>query len=131
MTTKPKFYFTAYKNSFKVLVQNLESLSVQQIQSIENFVKERKGIFDFNTYSFIIQKKLEFSEFTNLIKNSSINPILINNPLKEKDIKRVSFGQYKGMSYSEIPDSYLEWLRGNYHGKDRSFIDAELKKRKL
>ncbi len=131
MIVKPKFYFTAYKNSFKVLVQNLESLSVEQIQSIERFVNARKGIFDFTTYTFIIQKKLEFEEFVNLIKNSSLSPILINNPLKQLDINRVSFGQYKGMSYSEIPNSYLEWLKGNYHGKDRNFIDLELKKRKL
>ena len=131
MIVKPKFYFTAYKNSFKVLVQNLESLSVEQIQAIEKFVNARKGIFDFTTYTFVIQKKLEFEEFVKLVQNSSLSPILINNPPKEKDIKRVSFGQYKGMSYSEIPDSYLVWLKGNYHGVDRSFIDLELKKRKL
>ena len=44
---------------------------------------------------------------------------------------RIGFGQYKGMLFNELPDSYLQWLKGNYRGKDREIIDLELKSRNL
>ena len=128
---KPKFIFTSYRNSFKVFVENLEKLSVEQIQNIEKFVEIRKGVFDFSTYTFVIQKKIEFEEFEKLIKLLSLNIVLINNPVKEIQRERVGFGQYKGMYYSELPDSYLIWLKGNYHGSDKKIIDSEIKRRKL
>ena len=49
----------------------------------------------------------------------------------KKEKSRVGFGQYKGMYYSDIPASYLIWLKSNYRGFDKEFIEAELKKRKL
>ena len=131
MKQKPKFYFTELAHSLKVEVKNLEALSVAQIVAIEQFVEKRRGVFDFSTYTFVLQKKLTFEEFSKLIQESKLDAIVINNPLKVEAEKRVSFGQYKGVSYSEIPDSYLLWLKSNYHGKEQSYIDAELKKRKL
>jgi len=128
---KPKFIFTAYQKSFKVLIENLEKLSVEQIQEIENFVSIRKGVFDFNTYTFVIQKKIEFEEFTKLLSLLSFNAITINCPLIKKEKKRVSFGQYKGMYFDELPDSYLLWLKSNYHGTEKKSIEEELKHRKL
>ena len=126
-----KFIFTDYKHSFKVVVENLEKLSVEDIQSIEAFVSMRKGIFDFNNYSFIIQKKIDFYEFTKLIENSSINAFCIHKPQIVLNKKRVGFGQYKGMQYSEIPDSYLLWLKSNYNGVDKKTIEKEIIFRKL
>ncbi len=131
MKQKPKFYFTELAHSLRVEVKNLEALSVAQIVAIEQFVKERRGIFDFSTYSFVLQKKLTFEEFVKLVEESSLDAVVINNPLKVEAERRVSFGQYKGVSYSELPDSYLLWLKSNYHGKERSYIDAELKRRRL
>lgn len=128
---KPLFVFTAFKSSFKVLVKNLESLSVLQIQEIEEFVSKRKGLFDFSTYSFVIQKKIEFKEFVKLVELSSLNASCIDNPIIVQVKPRVSFGQYKGMLYSELPDSYLLWLKDNYSGAQRSVLDAELAFRRL
>jgi len=127
---KARFIFTGYKNSFKVFVKNLESLSVSQIQEIQKFVEARKGIFDFTTYTFVIQKRLEFEEFVKVIDLLPINAIVTNDPVKEIQKDRVGFGQYKGMYYSELPDSYLVWLQSNYHGPDKELIDSELKRRK-
>lgn len=127
----PKFIFTSLKNSFKVVVQNLEELEVKQIVAIEAFVQKRKGIFDFKSYSFVIQKRLEFSEFQKLIKSLNFEVICINKPLEIKRNPKISFGQYKGMQYNEIPDSYLLWLKNNYNGKDKDIIISELKRRKL
>jgi len=125
------FHFTALAHSFKVHVSNLALLSVEQIQEIESFVQKRNGVFDFNTYSFSLQKKIEFNEFVKLINNSSIEAICINEPLISKVQARISFGQYKGMYYNELPDSYLIWLKGNYSGLQRETIMGELQKRGL
>lgn len=128
---KAHFIFTKYSNSISVHVENLEQLSVAQIQDIEAFVRERKGIFDFNLYTFIIQKKLEFNEFLSLIANSSIDAVCEEKSLNVQQRERVEFGKYKGMLYCDIPDSYLIWLKSNYMGKDRDTIEAELKFREL
>lgn len=125
------FEFTPYKHSYRVHIPNLEKLSVQEIQKIEKFVSNRKGVFDFSTYSFSIQKKVDFFEFEKLIECSFEDVTLINKPLLHVSQTRVSFGKYKGMYYSEIPDAYLLWLKNNYNGKDKEEISKELKKRKL
>lgn len=131
MSTKPHYIFTKLYNSFSVHVANLEQLSVSQIQRIEFFVKERKGIFDFSTYTFVIQKKLEFEEFVLLLKKSEIDALCEENFLKTQQTQKIEFGKYKGLAYSDLPDSYLLWLKSNYSGKNRDTIDAELKFRNL
>ncbi|PLY13976.1 hypothetical protein CVO_04650 [Sulfurimonas sp. CVO] len=127
----PYFIFTKYPNSFSVYVKNLEDLSVEQIQKIEAFVKERKGIFDFSSYAFVIQKRLEFGEFVSLLQKISINAKCEEKFLKTQQTQRVEFGKYKGLTYSDLPDSYLLWLKSNYKGKNRDAIDAELHYREL
>ena len=128
---KANLVFTQYAKSFNVHITNLEQLSVEQIQEIENFVKIRNGIFDFNAYSFSIQKKIEFPEFVELIQYSNIQAKLSEHIIQVKFQPRVSFGQYKGMQYNELPDSYMLWLKSNYRGYDRDAIEKELKRRKL
>jgi len=128
---KANLIFTQYAKSFSVHIKNLEKLSVEQIQEIENFVKVRKGVFDFNTYTFSIQKKIEFPEFVELIQYSNIQAKLSENIIQVKSQPRVGFGQYKGMQYNELPDSYMLWLKSNYRGYDRETIEKELKRRKL
>ncbi|MEA1891291.1 MAG: DUF3820 family protein [Campylobacterota bacterium] len=128
---KAKFIFTKYNNSFNVKIENLENLSVKQIQEIENFVRVRNGIFDFNNYQFIIQKRLEFNEFVSLLAQCGIDTTCKENIIKQKYQARVGFGKYKGMFYSDIPDSYLLWLKNNYQGKDRDSLEVELAKRSL
>ena len=128
---KPSFIFTSLRNSFSVHIPNLESLSVEQIQEIESFVHTRKGVFDFSTYKFSVQKRMEYVEFIKLIDSLSLDVNCSNNPLVIKAKPRVGFGQYKGMQYSELPDSYLLWLHGNYSGSDKSIILQEIKTRRL
>ena len=125
------FIFTKYHNSFSVYVKNLEQLSVEQIQEIQDFVNIRNGIFDFNRYTFSIQKKIEFEEFCKLIEQSTVDAQCTEHIIEKKDQARVGFGQYKGMQYNELPDSYMLWLKNNYRGYDRDTIEKELKRRKL
>jgi len=128
---KANFTFTQYAKSFSVHIKNLERLSVEQIQEIENFVKKRKGIFNFETYSFSIQKKIEFQEFVELVNQSNIAAICKEYIIQKESQPRVGFGQYKGMQYNELPDSYMLWLKTNYRGYDRDIIDKELKRRSI
>ena len=129
--SKAHFVFTKLHNSFSVHVKNLENLSVEQIQTIESFVRERKGLFDFNTYTFVIQKRLEFNEFVSLLQKSAIDVTCEENFLKIQQTQRVEFGKYKGLEYCDLPDSYLLWLKSNYSGKSREIVEAEIKFRNL
>jgi len=129
---KPNFIFTKYKNSFNVYVSNLEELSVAQIQDIEAFVANRKGFFDFNTYTFTIPKKIEFNEFITLVKHLNFDVKCVEKENKQnREEQTIEFGQYKGMFYKELPDAYILWLNNNYIGKDRTIISEELKNRNL
>jgi len=128
---KAKLVFTKYKSSFSVLVENLESLEVSQIKQLQEFVSLRSGVFDFDTYTFVIQKRLEFYEFLELLKYSNISSTCREHILTQKQNVKVSFGKHKGMMYSDLPDSYLLWLKSSYRGKERDIIDAEIKARKL
>lgn len=126
---KPFFIFTQLNSCFKVKVANLENLSVEQIKSIQNFVEVRKGVFDFDTYSFVIQKKIEFSEFLSLLKHLGIDAECEEEFEFSTTDAKIEFGKYKGVSYTEVPDSYLLWLKSNYNGKDRETITNEIQRR--
>lgn len=128
---KPNLVFTKGKDSFNVYVENLEKLSVEKIQELENFAKQRKGVFDFDTYTFVIPKRLRYDEFILLLKYVNIEAVCEENIIIPQTKPRVGFGQYKGMQYNELPDSYMLWLKTNYNGQDRDVIEQELKKRKL
>ncbi|QOP45716.1 putative quorum-sensing-regulated virulence factor [Sulfurimonas paralvinellae] len=130
--SKPQFVFTQRKNSFSVHIPNLEDLSVADIQIIETFVENRKGIFDFNTYTFVIPKKLEFHEFIALLKHINMNAECSQQEMGNSSSSNVvSFGQYKGMLYSDLPDAYLLWLKDNYRGRESAFVRQELTNRNL
>ena len=128
---KPILIFTKKKNSFNVSIKNMEQLSVAQIQELESFVKSRNGIFDFERYEFKINKNIEYTEFIKLIDYTNIDCSMEENIIVEKQYPRIGFGQYKGMQYNELTDSYMLWLKANYRGVDREVIDKELKNRKL
>lgn len=128
---KPHFIFTKQNNSFSVHVKNLEELSVKQIHNIESFVKIRKGYFNFETYTFTIYKKLEYYEFVKLLDLLHVEAFVQEAALEIKSSAKISFGQYKGMFYWELPDSYLLWLKNNYTGKEREIICDEVIKHKL
>ena len=129
---KIELLFTRYPNSFRVSVENLEQLSVAQIQELQKFVMVRHGYFDFDKACFSIQKRLSFTEFKKLLSSLNIDALVSEKELQTiTHSEQISFGQYKGMLYSELPDSYLLWLKKNYNGKDRAIIVAQLQKRKL
>ena len=115
----------------QVEIPNLESLSVEQIQELQKFVEQRKGLFDFESYSFVIQKRLDLNGFVKLLESLGIEADVEERFVERKKVPRVSFGQYKGLLFSELPDSYLLWLKNNYKGYQRKFVEEELKSRNL
>ena len=127
----PQLIFTQYTNSYSVWIPNLEKLSVEQIQQLQKFTDARKGIFDFEKYSFKIRKKMEFYEFVSLIKHLGIVSTCRENIIVKKSQPRIGFGQYKGMQYNELSDSYMLWLKTNYRGYERELLEEELKRRSL
>jgi len=129
---KPHFIFTQRKNSFSVHIPNLEELSVSDIQAIQTFVTNRKGIFDFNSYTFSIPKRIEFYEFVSLLKHLGMQAECTQKEMiLEPQSNIVSFGEYKGMPYSKLPNAYLIWLKHNYRGKELEYIQQELQRRAL
>lgn len=128
---KPHFIFTKNKDSFSVHVKNLEELNVKQIQEIEQFVKARNGYFDFNIYTFTIRKNLEYQEFVKLLHTLHVEAFTQESLLPLKNSARITFGQYKGMLYSELPNSYLLWLKNNYIGKERETVCDEIAERDI
>jgi len=128
---KAQLYFTKHRHSFTVFVKNMEELSVTQIQELEKFSMLRHGYFNFEKYSFTIQKNLAFHEFVQVIHSLKISSDIYETVSNSKQNKKISFGKYKGMFYSELPDSYLLWLKSNYNGEDRILINDELKSRNL
>ncbi len=130
-TVKPHFIFTKYTNSFSVYVENLEKLSVEQIQELQNFVAQRKGVFDFNSFTFVIQKRLDFEEFTVLLKHSKIDAECEEKIVYTSTDEKIEFGKYKGMKIFELPDTYLLWLKSNYRGPQRESIENEIQRRTL
>ncbi len=124
--------FTRYRASYTVYVKNMQELSVSQIQELEHFVSVRHGYFDFHTFSFSIQKKIGFKEFTKLLSSLDITAVVEEKIVKNtEDTAKINFGKYKGMLYNDLPDSYLLWLSKNYSGKDRNIITQELQNRNL
>jgi len=127
---QPLFIFTRHANSFSVRVENLEKLDISQIQEIERFVHERKGVFDFQTYTFVIQKRIEFEEFCMLLNHLGIEATCQENFAKpHPSSTKIEFGKYKGAQLCELPDEYLEWLKRNYRGGQREEIEQEYRRR--
>jgi hypothetical protein len=126
---KPLFIFTQHTNSFSIHIPNLEELSVQKIQEIESFVRQRHGVFDFESYTFSIQKRINFKEFCNIVTLTNLNAVMQEKSVTTNKAQRISFGKYKGLLYSELPDFYLIWLKRNYMGKERDAIAKEIQSR--
>lgn len=130
--TKPQLLFRGLQNSYCVVVQNLELLSVAQIQELQKFVANRHGYFDFETFTFCIQKRITFSEFVKLLHFLEIRADVEEQIVQSSECAmQIGFGKYKGMLYTELPDSYLLWLKKNYNGSERETLMDELRRRSL
>ena len=133
--TVPKLRFVAYSEYYTIIVENLALLSVDQIKELEAFAAQRRGRLDFATSAFRIGKRISFEHFNKTLELCGIKADTIEsepvNQITPASNTPVGFGQYKGMSYSELPQEYLLWLKHNYRGREREFVDQELQSRSL
>ena len=119
-----------------MIVENLTSLSVPQIQQLERFAGERRGRLDFSTSKIRIHKRIDFSHFNQTLVLSGIMAATIESevvplvPPKAVDTL-IGFGKYRGTSYSELPLEYLLWLKQNYQGHERPNIEQECRNRSV
>jgi len=53
-------------------------------------------------------------------------------PIKEKisDMATINFGKFKGQKWTDLDESYLQWLSTNLNSNDRQIAIAELESRK-
>ena len=136
----PLLRFIAYRDYYVVRVENLAQLSVPQIQQIEAFAEERRSRLDFSNASMRIWKRIDFAHFNKTLALAGIMADTIESEVvpqkraQETPVQEnpsIGFGKYKGMRYSELPEPYLLWLKGNYNGPERSAIESELRRRSL
>lgn len=140
-----KLIFFEHKNSFTLQIVNLDRLSVEQIKVLEDFCRVRRGIFDFEKERISIQKRLSQEDVEKLFQLLKIDvqffePQNIAKKKPEKSEKaarpkepsaKITFGKYKGKSYSELPDNYLQWLAKNYNGSENENISNEIMRRTI
>ena len=137
----PLLRFIPHRDYFDVIVENLTSLTVPQIQAIEQFATQRRSQLDFDTSSFRIYKRIDFDHFNRLLDSVGIiadtieSEIKYSEPSTDHDLPPedpvVSFGKYKGQRMSQLPDHYLSWLKKNYNGPMRNSIEYECHRRSL
>jgi hypothetical protein len=135
----PLLRFVAYRDFYIVKVENLTQLTVPQIKQLEAFATERRSTLDFNKASIKIWKRIDYDHFNKTLELAGIVANTIESeiakpqdaPQQPRHSPKVGFGKYKGLSYSELPNDYLLWLKRNYNGPERSAIENELQARSL
>lgn len=133
--TPPRLRFVSYSEYYMIIVENLPELSVNQIRQLEAFAEQRRARLDFTNATIRIGKRITFDHFNRTLELCGINADTIESePLNQIETlpeTPIGFGQYKGMSYSELPEDYLLWLKFNYRGRERELVDQELQRRSL
>ncbi|MEA3374033.1 MAG: hypothetical protein U9Q62_10160 [Campylobacterota bacterium] len=126
----PLLRFVAHYDCCDIIVENLPSLTVPQIQQLEKFASDRRGQLDFSNSKIRIHKRIDFEYFNRILELSGIQADTIESEVvKATPVKAVNaligFGKHRGTSYSELPVEYLLWLKQNYQGHERQYIEQE------
>lgn len=136
---RPLLRFIAFYDHCKIRVENLEALTVPQIQKLEAFALQRRSRLDFATSEMVIWKRIDYAHFNRLIEASGIAADTVESEIRKPAASSeavtpdpvVGFGKHRGMRYRDLPEHYLMWLKSNYSGPERGFIEAELSRRHL
>jgi hypothetical protein len=135
----PLLRFVAYRDYYTVTVENLTELTVPQIRRLEAYAAQRRSLLDFSTARMRIWKRIDFAHFNKTLELAGIAADTIESEIVRPAGKPaapvqdpvIGFGKHRGMRYSDIPESYLLWLKNNYSGTERGLIEAELSRRGL
>lgn len=137
----PLLRFIAYRDYYTVRVENLTLLTVPQIRQLEAYASERRSVLDFNTATMRIWKRIDYAHFNktlltagiaaDTIESEIVRPDSVPAPPLPVEESVIGFGKHRGLRYSDLPESYLLWLKNNYSGSERGLIEAELSRRSL
>ncbi|MDF1881241.1 hypothetical protein JHD50_07990 [Sulfurimonas sp. MAG313] len=128
-----KLSYTQYSKQFICKIQNINELSVQTLQELENFASTRSGSLDYTKESFCIPKRIALSHVQELFKLKGLDVFITEEEAKRQRISNmatINFGKYKGTKWTDLDDTYLLWLSKNLNSDDRQIAISELESRK-
>lgn len=125
--------YTQYHREFVCKIENIQELSVQTLQELENFASARSGKLDYNTESFTIPKRIELQHLQEIFKAKGMDVFITEHEPKKSAISQsatINFGKFKGQKWTDLDEEYLVWLSQNISSEDRHVALAELDRRK-
>lgn len=125
--------YTQYSKKFICKIENINELSVQTLQTLEDFASSRSGSLDYEKESFSIPKRIEIQHLRELFKLKELDVFITEKEAQTNFIANtatINFGKFKGTKWSELETPYLTWLTKNLNSDDRQTAIAELERRK-
>lgn len=125
--------YTQYHREFVCKIENIQELSVQTLQELEEFATARSGKLDYNTESFTIPKRIEIQHLQEIFKAKGMDVFITEQEPKKSEISQsamINFGKFKGQKWTDLDAEYLVWLSQNISSQDKQVALAELDRRK-
>ena len=110
------------------VIKNYDELDENSIQELIEFSQQRGGFFREDLKRFSIKKRASIEYFEQLFALLDIEvtvqkphekiDIFARDPLKaprEAD-EVIGFGKYKGQTWGELSQEYLQWIQGSMQG---------------
>ncbi len=125
--------YTQYARYFSCKIDNINELSVETLQKLENFAADRSGTLDYEKESIIIPKRIELQYLQDLFQLKGLDVFITEKEPQKHAISQnaiINFGKFKGQKWTELSDDYLTWLSKNINSEDRQTALVELERRK-
>ena len=128
-----KLTYIQYGKYFVCKIENINELSVQTLQQLEDFASSRSGSLDYEKESFTIPKRIELHHLQELFHLKGMEVFISEGEPRKQKISHtatINFGKFKGQKWTDLEDDYLLWLTKNLNSDDRQVAIAELEARK-
>lgn len=125
--------YIQYNREFVCKIENIQELSVQTLQALEEFASVRSGKLDYTTESFTIPKRIELQHLQEIFKAKGMDVFITEKEPKKSEISQsatINFGKFKGQKWTDLDAEYLLWLSQNISSQDKQVALAELDRRK-
>jgi uncharacterized protein (DUF3820 family) len=125
--------YTQYHREFVCKIENIQELSVQTLQELEDFASQRSGKLDYTTESFTIPKRIELQHLQEIFRAKGMDVFITEHEPKKSAISEtatINFGKFKGQKWTDLEEDYLKWLSQNISSQDKQTALAELDRRK-
>jgi len=125
--------YTQYSKQFICKIENINELSVETLQKLENFATQRSGKMDYERESFMIPKRIEIKHLQELFTLMEMNVFIVEKAPQRKAIANtatINYGKFKGTKWVDLEDDYLRWLSQNINSDDKQTALDEIQRRK-